>query len=79
MPGPSSGEPGDRQRGEQVVAEKGWLACHAWAGGDVTGKVGGSFDRWTGSDSPWMTVSTIWNHAFRMESRPGGRIARGRG
>ena len=63
----SIGEPGDRQRGERVVADKGCLACHALPGGDVTGKVGGSFDRWTGFDSPWITVSTIWNHAFLMD------------
>jgi mono/diheme cytochrome c family protein len=63
----SIGEPGDRQRGEQVIAEKGCLACHALAGGNVTGKAGGSFDRWTGFDSPWITVSTIWNHAFLMD------------
>jgi mono/diheme cytochrome c family protein len=58
------GEPGDRQRGAQVVAEKGCLQCHVLAGGDVTGKPGGSFDRWAGFDSPWIVVSTIWNHAF---------------
>jgi mono/diheme cytochrome c family protein len=63
----SVGEPGDRQRGERVVAEKGCLACHALAGQDVTGKAGGSFDRWTGFDSPWIAVSTIWNHAFLMD------------
>jgi mono/diheme cytochrome c family protein len=63
----SIGEPGDRQRGERVVAEKGCLVCHALAGGDVTGKAGGPFNRWTGFDSPWIVVSTIWNHAFLMD------------
>ena len=61
------GEPGDRQRGERLVAETGCLACHALAGGDVTGKAGGSFDRWVGFASPWITVSTMWNHAFLMD------------
>ena len=65
------GEPGDRQRGERVVAEKGCLQCHALAGGDVTGKAGGSFDRRTGFDSPWIVVSTIWNHAFLMNIEAG--------
>ena len=63
----ATGQPGDRQRGERVVVEKGCLACHALAGGDVTGKAGGSFDRWIGFDSPWIAVSTIWNHAFLMD------------
>jgi mono/diheme cytochrome c family protein len=63
----SIGELGDRRRGERVVADKGCLACHALRGGDVTGKAGGSFDRWTGFDSPWITVSTLWNHAFLMD------------
>lgn len=63
----SIGKPGDRQRGEQVVAEKGCLACHALAGQDVRGKAGGPFARWSGFDSPWITISTIWNHAFLMD------------
>jgi hypothetical protein len=41
------------------------------AGGDVTGKAGGTFDRWIGFDSPWIVVSTIWNHAFLMNIEAG--------
>ena len=54
-------------RGERVGAEKSCVACHALAGPDVSGKAGGSFDRWTGFDSPWIAVSTIWNHPFLMD------------
>jgi cytochrome c2 len=62
-----TGEGGDRQRGEHVVAAKGCLECHALAGGDLRGKVGGPFSRWNGFDSPWIAVSTMWNHAFLMD------------
>jgi mono/diheme cytochrome c family protein len=61
------GEAGDRQRGERVVAAKGCLECHALAGGDLAGKAGGHFNRWSGFDSPWIVVSTMWNHAFLMD------------
>ena len=61
------GEAGDRQRGERVVADKGCLECHALAGADLTGKVGGPFSRWSGFDSPWIVISTMWNHAFLMD------------
>jgi mono/diheme cytochrome c family protein len=72
-PGHAAGEPvvigeaGDRQRGERVVAAKGCLECHALAGGDLRGKIGGNFSRWGGFDSPWIAVSAMWNHAFLME------------
>ena len=61
------GEAGDRQRGERVVRDKGCLERHALEGGDVTGKPGGNFSRWAGFDSAWITVSTMWNHAFLMD------------
>jgi mono/diheme cytochrome c family protein len=72
-PGNAAGEPvvigeaGNRQRGERVVADKGCLECHALAGGDLRGKVGGYFGRWNGFDSPWIAVSAMWNHAFLMD------------
>jgi mono/diheme cytochrome c family protein len=61
------GDAGDRQRGERVVADKGCLECHAVAGGDLRGKPGGYFGRWSGFDSPWIVVATMWNHAFLMD------------
>ena len=36
-------------------------------GQDVKGKGGGRLGRWSGFDSSWITISTIWNHAFLMD------------
>ena len=33
----------------------------------VRGEAGGRFGRWSGVDSPWITVSTMWNRVFLMD------------
>lgn len=60
------GTPGDAQRGRRLVTERGCLACHSLSG---TGGAGaGSLDRLQRLvDSPWITMATMWNHAFLME------------
>lgn len=59
------GGPGDPQRGQQLVAEKGCLGCHSLTG--PGGKAAGSLDWLKGLDSPWTIIATMWNHAFLME------------
>lgn len=59
------GRPGDPQRGQHLVAEKGCLGCHSLTG--PGGKAAGSLDWLKGLDSPWTVIATMWNHSFLME------------
>jgi mono/diheme cytochrome c family protein len=59
------GAPGDPQRGQHLVTEKGCLGCHSLSG--PGGKAAGSLDRLKGLDSPWTIIATMWNHAFLMQ------------
>jgi cytochrome c551/c552 len=60
-------EPGDTQRGRQLVADKGCLVCHSLSIDEGRRTVGGSLDRPVGFDTPWIVVATMWNHTFLME------------
>lgn len=59
--------PGDAQRGRQLLANKGCLVCHSLSVDDGRRTAGGSLDRPVGFDTPWIVVSTMWNHTFLME------------
>ena len=59
--------PGDARRGRQLVADKGCLVCHSLSVDEGRRTVGGSLDRPVGFDTPWIVVSTMWNHTFLME------------
>ena len=72
------GEPGDRQRGERVVAEKGCLQCHALAGGDVTGKAGEASTGGPASTRPGSRSRPSGTMPSSWTLTPGGRIAPGR-
>jgi mono/diheme cytochrome c family protein len=60
------GEPGDPQRGRQLVMDKECRACHSLSG--TGGQSAGSLDQLKRSlDSPWIVIAAMWNHAFLME------------
>jgi cytochrome c551/c552 len=59
--------PGDAQRGRQLVADKGCLVCHSLSVDEGRRTAGGSLDRPVGFDTPWIVMSTMWNHTFPME------------
>jgi mono/diheme cytochrome c family protein len=56
---------GDAERGRQVVAAKGCLACHPLA--PEPGRAARSLGRLRGLDSPWTVMAAMWNHAFLMD------------
>jgi mono/diheme cytochrome c family protein len=57
---------GTARKGQELVADKGCLECHAISG--KGGKHAPDFARLQGLDSPTMVMSTLWNHAFLMEA-----------
>ncbi len=60
-------EPGDSRRGEQLVAAKGCLECHAVRG--KGGKGAGDLARRKRLLSPAAVTAVMWNHALTMEEQ----------
>jgi hypothetical protein len=59
------GHAGAPDRGQQLVADKGCLACHSISA--PQGKRASRFADLKGWDSPWSIVAQMWNHAFLMQ------------
>ncbi len=59
-------EPGDAQRGRQLLEEKKCLSCHAISG--QGGGVGPDLRRWASYRNPVSWVQAMWNHGASMQS-----------
>ena len=59
-------ESGDAQEGRQLIRNKGCLACHSLDGLGAT--AAGDLHKTTGAASPAGVISSLWNHAVRMEA-----------
>ena len=64
-------EPGNPQKGRELLTDKGCLTCHSVAG--KGGKGASDFARVKGLDDPATVISGLWNHSFIMEYRAGRR------
>ncbi|MFB3917527.1 MAG: c-type cytochrome [Terriglobales bacterium] len=64
-------EPGDPDRGRQLLAEKQCLRCHAVGG--QGGRVGPDLRSWAAYRNPVSWVQTMWNHAPEMQKAMAGR------
>jgi mono/diheme cytochrome c family protein len=64
-------EPGDAQRGRQLLADKQCLHCHAVNG--QGGHVGPDLKKWASFRNPVSWVQTMWNHAPEMQKAMAGR------
>ena len=64
-------EPGDAERGRQLLSEKKCVECHAVAG--KGGRVGPDLKKWAQYRNPVSWVQTMWNHAPAMQSAMAGR------
>lgn len=58
-------EPGDAELGEQRVAEKDCLSCHALRG--EGGSTASDLSLLRGLDSPAAVIASMWNHSLLME------------
>ncbi|MBZ5648156.1 MAG: cytochrome c [Acidobacteriia bacterium] len=65
-------EPGDPQRGKQLLSEKKCLECHSVAGRG--GHVGPDLRNWASYRNPVSWIQAMWNHAPAMQ---GALAARG--
>lgn len=61
----SMDEPGDPERGRQLLSEKRCLNCHAVAGRG--GRVGPDLKDWASYRNPVSWVQAMWNHAPAMQ------------
>ena len=59
--------PGDARRGQELLASKGCLKCHAVRG--KGGNVGPDFERAKELDQPVTVVAAMWNHASGMAEK----------
>jgi cytochrome c551/c552 len=59
--------PGDPRRGQELLASKGCLRCHAVSG--KGGNVGPDFERTKELDQPVTVVAAMWNHASGMAEK----------
>ena len=59
-------EPGDPERGRQLLQEKRCLQCHAVNG--QGGHVGPDLMNWATYRNPVSWIQTMWNHAPRMQA-----------
>jgi mono/diheme cytochrome c family protein len=57
---------GDRQRGRQLVRQKGCLECHSLNG--QGGSAAGDLSRPEGLNSPASVISALWNHTVIAEA-----------
>jgi hypothetical protein len=64
-PGYPRHPPGDKAH-LRLRATSASTSCHALQGEGAAGKVGGSFDRLKGSESPWIVLAAMWNRSFLM-------------
>jgi mono/diheme cytochrome c family protein len=62
----SMDEPGDPERGRQLLSEKRCLSCHAVAGRG--GRVGPDLRNWASYRNPVSWVQAMWNHAPAMQA-----------
>jgi mono/diheme cytochrome c family protein len=67
------GEPGSAQRGSDVAARKGCLACHALRG--EKGKPASDLSRAKGLDSTPAVIAALWNHSIVTAPAAGGKPA----
>jgi mono/diheme cytochrome c family protein len=58
-------EPGDAELGEQRLAEKDCLGCHALRG--EGGSTASDLSLLRGLDSPAAVIASMWNHSLLME------------
>jgi len=58
-------EPGDADRGRQLLAEKRCLECHAVAG--QGGRAGPDLRDWASYRNPVSWIQAMWNHAPQMQ------------
>jgi mono/diheme cytochrome c family protein len=59
--------PGDARRGQELLASKGCLRCHAVRG--KGGSVGPDFEQAKELDQPVTVVAAMWNHASGMAEK----------
>lgn len=59
-------EPGDPERGRQLLFEKRCLACHAVAG--QGGRAGPDLRNWASYRNPVSWIQAMWNHAPAMQA-----------
>lgn len=64
-------EPGDPQRGRQLLQEKRCLACHAVGG--QGGRAGPDLKSWASYRNPVSWVQAMWNHAPAMQKMMAAR------
>lgn len=62
----SMGEPGDAERGRQLLFEKRCLECHAVAG--QGGRAGPDLRDWASFRNPVSWIQAMWNHAPAMQA-----------
>jgi cytochrome c551/c552 len=58
-------EPGDLERGKQLLTQKGCNQCHSLYG--EAGTIGPDLRQWGRSDHPIIWACAMWNHAPAME------------
>ena len=61
----SMDEPGNAERGRQLLADRGCLSCHAVAGRG--GRTGPDLRRWASYRNPVSWIQAMWNHAPAMQ------------
>jgi mono/diheme cytochrome c family protein len=59
-------ESGDVQAGRRLIRNKGCLACHSLDGQGAT--AAGDLNTTTGAVSPAEVISSLWNHAVRLQA-----------
>ena len=61
----SMDEPGNSERGRQLLSERGCISCHAVSGRG--GKMGPDLRRWATYRNPVSWIQAMWNHAPQMQ------------
>jgi mono/diheme cytochrome c family protein len=59
-------EPGNAERGRELLAEKRCVRCHAISG--QGGRVGPDLERWADYRNPVSWIQAMWNHGPAMQS-----------
>lgn len=59
-------EPGDPERGRQLLSEKNCVRCHALSGQGA--RVGPDLEKWADHRNPVSWIQTMWNHGPAMQS-----------
>lgn len=60
-------EPGDPERGRQLLSEKQCLTCHAVKG--EGGRIGPDLNSWAGYRNPVSWIQSMWNHGPAMQTQ----------